>query len=76
MMSLDLGQAQDGASRLLKLLAEEASEVNILFHASDASLSGTTSPGIGRAGVQSAEQILQLRPLLTELGKHVTLSFF
>ena len=76
MMSLDLGQAQDGASRLLKLLAEEASEVNILFHASDTSLSGTTSPGIGRAGVQSAEQILQLRQLLTELGKHVTLSFF
>ena len=70
LMSLDLGRAQDGASLLLKLLAEQASEVNIFFHA--ASISG---PGADSDVSLRPEQILHLRQLLTELGKTVSLVF-
>lgn len=71
MMSLGLGQAQDGASLLMKMLTEETSDVNILFH--------TTSNGeqaeSASASMQKTEQIFCLQQLLTELGKTVTLSF-
>ena len=70
MMSLDLGQAQDGASLLLELLAAQASEVNILFCAAGDS---NSSHSIDTA--QRPEQVLRLRQLLTGLGKTVTLSF-
>ncbi|MBQ3373779.1 MAG: serine/threonine-protein phosphatase [Oscillospiraceae bacterium] len=71
MMSLDLEQAQDGASLLLKMLAEEASEVNILFHAEfDGEQTESDS-----AAMQKPEQVFCLQQLMTELGKTVTLNF-
>ena len=70
MMSLDLGQAQDGASLLLQLLAEKASDVRILCAGS-----GGGPPEACFATAQRQEQVMALRQLLTELGKRVTLRF-
>ena len=64
MLSLDARQERDGASMLTDLLAEEASEVNILFCAAS-----------GSSSRERPEQVLRLRELLTELGKRVSLSF-
>ena len=71
MMSLDLGQAQDGAPLLMKMLTEEASEVNILFHTVSDGEQGERDS----AAMQKPEQIFCLQQLLTDLGKTVTLSF-
>ncbi len=91
MMSLDPGQPQDGASLLLELMAERASEVNILFctaggnspvggTAADRSSAAGTLPvreplKAPSAAAERPEQLLRLRQLLTELGKTVTFSF-
>ena len=71
MMSLDLRQTQDGASLLLELLAEQASDVDIFFCAADGSGSHEPNP----AAAQRPEQVLRLRQLLTELGKNTAISF-
>lgn len=72
MMSLGLRQASDGASLLLKALAVQASDVDILCSAASDPIQESALP----SGTGSAEQILVLRQLLTELGKTVTLRFF
>lgn len=67
MLCLDICLAQDGASRLVNLLAEEASEVSILYH-----------PGTDANQAcyeQRTEQVLRLRDTLCELGKSVKLLF-
>jgi hypothetical protein len=72
MMSLGIAGKEDITSKLTELLAEEASDVNILFRAAgengcfqppDQSLGGSVIP----------EDILRLRQLLTDAGKTVTL---
>ena len=72
MMSLGVAGEADVTSKLTELLAEQASDVNILFRAAgesgrfqppDQSLGGSVIP----------EEILRLRQLLTDAGKTVTL---
>ncbi|MBQ9663836.1 MAG: serine/threonine-protein phosphatase [Oscillospiraceae bacterium] len=72
MMSLGIKQEADGTSELADLLAEQASDVNILFR------SGTESdrpqtPNHIRGGCLIPEAVLQLQQLLTDAGKAVTL---
>ena len=72
MMSLDLAEAGDEISQLLKMLSEEASEVNILFRAA----SGGEKADASSAANERLNLVLSLRQHLEELGKDVTLQVF
>ena len=65
MLCLSTWKAQDGASQLINLLAEEASEIE-LFYAAEKDNTQTD---------HRTEQVLLLRDILTNLGKTVKLSF-
>lgn len=65
LMSLSVARQQDGASGLINLLAEEASEATIFFHPETE----------GETGKERVEQVLRLRDVLTELGKKVTIEY-
>ena len=69
MMSLRMEETQDEATGLLELLAEEASDVNILICRSEESPENTRK---APARCETAERIRKLRQLLTEAGKRVT----
>jgi hypothetical protein len=66
MMSLRMGEAQDEPSKLLALLAEQASDVKLLLK--------TTSADAGAEDKEAdtAELMLRFRQLLEEAGKTVT----
>lgn len=67
MMSLRMGEEQTEASKLLALLAEQASDVNLLLN------SAAAGAGEENEITETAELLLNLRHLLEEAGKTVTL---
>ena len=69
MMPLDLGEAEDRVSQLLKTLAEEASDVRIYFRAA----CGSEQAGNASAAEERLNLVLSLRQCLEKLGKDVTL---
>lgn len=68
MLSLVPVEELDGASLLLDLLAEQASDVAILFCPTDSAQGGSE-------GDQKPELVLQLQQYLIEMGKTVSLSY-
>ena len=72
MMSLGIAGEADAASKLTELLAEEASDVNILFRAAGES-GQFQPPDQSPDGSAIPEELLRLRQLLTDAGKTVTL---
>ena len=66
MMSLRMGEEQTEASKLLALLAEQASDVNLLLN------SAAAGEGEKNEITKAAELLLNLRQLLEEAGKTVT----
>ena len=66
MMSLRMGEAQDEPSKLLALLAEQASDVKLLLK------TAATGAGAEDKEADTAELMLRLRQLLEEAGKTVT----
>ena len=67
MMSLRMGEEQTETSKLLVLLAEQASDVNLLLN------SAAAGEGEKNEITEAAELLLNLRGLLEEAGKTVTL---
>ncbi len=72
MMSLEIGQEADSVSELMELLAEQASEVNIRFHA-DICYDSQRPTNQILSDEEIPEVLLKLRSLLTDAGKTVTL---
>ena len=72
MMSLGIKGEADSVSELIDLLAEQASDVNILFCTADESGHFQT-PDTGPGGSVIPEAVFRLRQLLTDTGKTVTL---
>ena len=69
MMSLGAGQEQDEASKLLTMLTEQASDVNLVLCAA------APEPEQEKKESDVVELTLRLRKLLEEAGKSVTLGF-
>ena len=67
MISLRTRRDRDSISLLIDLLAEQPSDVNILFHPADDTLPEEND--------ERTEQVLYLRQLLTEYGKTVTINY-
>ena len=67
MISLRTRRDRDSISLLIDLLAEQPSDVNILFHPADDTLPEEND--------ERTEQVLYLRQLLTEFGKTVTINY-
>ena len=72
MMSLGIKGEADSVSELIYLLAEQASDVNILFR-TDGESGGLQPPDQSLGGSVIPEGILRLRQLLTDAGKTVAL---
>ena len=72
MMSLGVAGEADVTSKLTELLAEQASDVNILFRAAGEN-GGFQLPDQSTGGSVIPAEILRLQKLLTDAGKTVTL---
>lgn len=72
LMSLGIEQEANRVSDLVELLAEQASEVNLRFHADTCCERQKETDPIRNSG-EIPEEVLKLRSLLTDAGKVVTL---